>query len=196
MNKSSHDCRQHIIDIAKEIISHKGFSGVGINEILNAAGVPKGSFYYYFASKEAFGVAVLDDFFEQYIALMQQTFAQEGRALDNLLQFWQRWLQTQGDCSATCNKCLVVKLSAEVSDLSVEMRKVLAEGTGQVITLITQMIEKIIAEDALECTHSSAKQMAESLYELWLGASLLTKIQQSSAPLERAYQTTVMLLTH
>ncbi|WP_235330834.1 TetR/AcrR family transcriptional regulator [Pantoea agglomerans] len=44
--------RQHIIDVARAIITHKGYSAVGISEIVKAADIPKGSFYYYFPSKE------------------------------------------------------------------------------------------------------------------------------------------------
>lgn len=54
------DVRQHILDTAKPIMLRKGFSAVGLNEILQAAGVPKGSFYHYFGSKEAFGEALLE----------------------------------------------------------------------------------------------------------------------------------------
>lgn len=51
--RSSHDNRQRVLHVARQIISHKGFSAVGLNEILTAAGIPKGSFYYYFASKKS-----------------------------------------------------------------------------------------------------------------------------------------------
>ena len=40
-------------------MGRKGYSGVGLTEILTAAGVPKGSFYHYFASKDAFGEAMV-----------------------------------------------------------------------------------------------------------------------------------------
>lgn len=54
MNASSGaEVRQHILNIAKPIMLRKGFSAVGLNEILAAAGIPKGSFYHYFGSKEA-----------------------------------------------------------------------------------------------------------------------------------------------
>ena len=49
------DVRQNILQAARPIIGAKGFSAVGLTEILAAAKVPKGSFYYYFTSKEAFG---------------------------------------------------------------------------------------------------------------------------------------------
>ena len=54
------DTRQQILDTARGIIVGKGFSAVGLSEILAAAGVPKGSFYHWFRSKEQFGEALLE----------------------------------------------------------------------------------------------------------------------------------------
>ena len=54
------DVREKILATGQRIIAGKGFSGVGINEILATVGVPKGSFYHYFGSKEAFGEAMLE----------------------------------------------------------------------------------------------------------------------------------------
>ena len=54
--------RQKILDAAQPIMASRGFSAVGINEVLSAASVPKGSFYHYFRSKDAFGQALLEAF--------------------------------------------------------------------------------------------------------------------------------------
>ncbi|MFW1893820.1 TetR/AcrR family transcriptional regulator, partial [Acinetobacter geminorum] len=63
INKSE-TTRQHILDTSFKLVLRKGFGGVGLQEILKACDVPKGSFYHYFASKEAVGGALL----EQYMA--------------------------------------------------------------------------------------------------------------------------------
>ncbi len=47
--------RQHILEAARPLIGQRGFSAVGLAQILEVAGIPKGSFYHYFESKEAFG---------------------------------------------------------------------------------------------------------------------------------------------
>ena len=53
------EARDNIVAVGQRVMAKKGFSAVGLNEILTTAGVPKGSFYYYFASKDAFGDALL-----------------------------------------------------------------------------------------------------------------------------------------
>lgn len=76
MKTSYDDTRQHLLDTGYRIMAVKGFSGVGLNEILQSAGVPKGSFYHYFKSKEQFGQALLEDYFRVYLADMDQRYGQ------------------------------------------------------------------------------------------------------------------------
>lgn len=186
------DTRQHILATGRRIIAGKGFAGVGLNEILNTAGVPKGSFYHYFDSKERYGQALLEDYFAGYLAEIDTLFGSApmtGR--QRLEAYFGQWLNSQG---AACDerKCLVVKLSAEVADLSEPMRATLAQGTAQVIARIADCIRAGTADGSLPPLNAEAT--ARSLYQLWLGASLLAKIERSGAPLEQAMHFTQALL--
>ena len=64
------DVRRHILETGQAIMGGKGFSAVGLTEILNAAGVPKGSFYYYFKSKDD----LLDKFYKIPCGLSMEEF--------------------------------------------------------------------------------------------------------------------------
>ena len=64
--KQFSDTREHLLATGEAIILGKSFSAVGLAEILGAAGVPKGSFYHYFRSKEGYGVELLRRYFETY----------------------------------------------------------------------------------------------------------------------------------
>ena len=77
MNSSlaTRDVKTQILDIAQSTMGSRGFSAVGLNEILKAAQVPKGSFYHYFESKEAFGVALLERYFSRYLAELDELLA-------------------------------------------------------------------------------------------------------------------------
>lgn len=57
--------RERLLDAGVEAFHRRGFNGCGVQEITEAAGVPKGSFYNHFASKEALGAAVLDRYWQQ-----------------------------------------------------------------------------------------------------------------------------------
>src|SRR5690349_22463716 len=58
------DAKEKILSAAHSLIDLRGYSALGVAEICRAAGVPKGSFYYFFESKEALALAVIDEQWE------------------------------------------------------------------------------------------------------------------------------------
>jgi len=99
MTNATNDVRQHILDTARIIIAGKGFSAVGLNEVLQASGVPKGSFYHYFGSKEAFGEALLEDYFADYLASLDNLLSRPDlSAAQRLIAYFEYWLETQAAC--------------------------------------------------------------------------------------------------
>ena len=193
MNIRHDDTRQHIIDTGYRIIAGKGFASVGLNEILTAAGVPKGSFYHYFESKEQYGQALLESYFDDYLGRTAENLGADGTpARDRLLRYWRQWQQYQDeDCDA--RRCLVVKLSGEVADLSDAMRVTLRDGTERIIALIAGCIEEGRADGSLLI--ENARATARTLYQMWLGASLLAKLHRNGEPLNDAMTVTLSLLT-
>jgi len=193
MNTRHDNTRQHILETGLGIFAGKGFASVGLNELLKAAGVPKGSFYHYFESKEQYGQALLEDYFERYLADIDSLFASEAASgHERLMRYWQRWLDRQCDECAE-QKCLVVKLAAEVSDLSDAMRLTLRDGTDRIVDRVAGAIETGIADASLPALE--ARPTAQLLYQLWLGASLLGKLHRNSQALENAMRFTRQLLT-
>ena len=187
------DTRQQIIDVAKKIILGKGFSAVGLNEILIAANVPKGSFYHYFASKEAFGKAMLEDYFNDYIGTVKAVLQDANLShAERLSAYFSHWLSTQLS-DTTQDKCLVVKLSGEVTDLSEAMRQTLQTGTQNVIDLLQTCINEGVVTDALHLTQSP-ETIAKELYYMWLGATLMTKVNHTREALDCAMQATSIRL--
>ena len=182
--------RQSILDTAKPIILGKGFSAVGLNEILVAAAVPKGSFYHYFKSKELFGEALLDSYFRDYLEQLDALLSDPSRtAAERLMSYWQKWLQMQASDGLE-GKCLAVKLGGEVSDLSEPMRMALHRGTDQIIDRLALSIREGIADGSLSAS-LDARHIAQTLYQLWLGATLLTKFRQDRSALDGAMLATL-----
>ena len=187
--EKSNDTRQQIIDVAKTIILGKGFSAVGLNEILTAAAVPKGSFYHYFTSKEAFGNALLSDYFDDYTTKLIKDLQQPNLLpTERLRAYFANWLETQSN-DTTQDKCLVVKLSAEVTDLSESMRSTLQLGTQKVIHLLQACVQEAIDLNTINSA-DPAETIAQELYYMWLGATLMTKVQHTREALECAMRAT------
>src|SRR6195952_5726081 len=97
----STDARENILASGQRLMASKGFSAVGLNEILATAGVPKGSFYHYFGSKDAFGEALLEAYFEGYLADIDKTLAKPGLTMaQRLMNYFASWQDSQSflDC--------------------------------------------------------------------------------------------------
>lgn len=193
MGHEQQDIRQHLLDTGAALILSKGFNPVGLSELLTTAGVPRGSFYYYFASKEQFGEALLERYFSDYLERLDALLLSDGTsARDRIMKYWTRWLEIQGQ--GPCEEqCMVVKLSAEVADLSEAMRASLLRGTNQVLARLTACLEQGVAEGSLAPT-LKPEPTAHALYALWLGASLLTKVRREPSALAVAAATTENLL--
>ena len=185
--------REHILTTGQRIMAGKGFSAVGLKEILDESDVPKGSFYYYFSSKEDFGVALLQHYFDDYLADIDETLQQpEGNHAIRLMRYFEIWRETQSfsDCQG---KCLAVKLGAEVADLSDKMRLTLMKGTAGIISRLADALEAGAAEGSLTLEDEPEK-VAESLYQLWVGASVMVKIVRTVTPFDTAIKMTRQIL--
>ncbi|MEO6321713.1 MAG: TetR/AcrR family transcriptional regulator [Polaromonas sp.] len=193
MSNEHTDVKQHILDTGRTIILGKGFSAVGLNEILATARVPKGSFYHYFKSKESFGEALVNSYVKDYLTHVDKLLQPDGTpAAERLMRYWQSWASTGDDQITECN-CLVVKLSGEVSDMSEAMRVALLRGTNLIIERLGNCILEGLADGSLS-SDFDANQTALTLYELWLGAALLTKVRRERSAMDAAMTATRGLL--
>jgi len=182
------DTREQLLATGEQLCLQRGFTGMGLSELLARAEVPKGSFYYYFRSKEMFGVALLERYFH---ALHQQVEAQlrqgEATPRERLLTHFRQaeWLfREQGHIVG----CLAVKLSAEVCDLSEPMRDALQHGASRIMALYAQTLEAALQQETLLLPHPP-REMAQLIYILWLGASLQSKLCREAQPLRLALST-------
>jgi len=193
MKTKINDTRQHILQVGYQLVVSKGFTAVGLSELLKTADVPKGSFYHYFKSKEQFGEALIQEYFQHYFSRIEALLLQgDGTGFERAIRYFQRWLEVENQ---TCNahKCLVVKLGAEVSDLSEPMREALLTGANKIISTLACCIAQGIADGSIAKQDST--NTAHMLYHLWLGAGLMSKLSQSQTGLQQTLTTTKQILT-
>lgn len=173
-------------------MTRKGYTSVGLAEVLAEADVPKGSFYHYFKSKDDFGQALLEQYLSDYLATLDTLLIGSTPAIERLLSYFRYWASTQ--CSSLpTDKCLVVKLGAEVCDLSEGMRLILDKGTVAVCAKIERCIEEGKADGSITST-AAPGELAELLYQMWLGASLMMKIGKRESAFENSMTMAKQLL--
>lgn len=174
--------RELLLDAGWEVLADRGYNHAGLDTIVQAAGVPKGSFYYYFTSKEEFGLAVLERFAERVAAELGAYLDDPSvRPLERLRRLSLALL----DCleSRGCRRgCLVGNLCQEMSDQSEAFRLkldgIFRDWSGRYAACLRM---------AQEAGELSPELDAEALGEFWLmgwqGALLRAKAARSTAPL-------------
>lgn len=175
--------KSKILETGAEIIHLKGFNHTGIQEILSAAGVPKGSFYHYFKNKEDFGLQVIDHF-TRYFALSCQDILEDAACspLQKISQILQRFIDffRSKDCAYGCP---IGNLSQEMGDLSPPFQAKLKESMDAMVEMYAGIIRE--GQDSAEISpRLNAQKAAEFLVSSWEGALLRMKIEKSLEPLE------------
>ena len=193
MKPQSDSVRDQILASGRTLVAARGFSGMGLAELLKTARIPKGSFYHYFASKEDFGCKLLEQYLDQYVTRLDELLGgdrPDARAA--LMQYWSLWIgtQTSGDART---QCLIVKVGAEVSDISDEMRRILQVGTDTITGRIVQAIADGLDDGSIART-VDPDALGPALYQMWLGASLMAKLSRKPDPLLQAMTATELML--
>lgn len=177
------ETRKLLIDVGTRVIGNQGFNPTGLSTLLQTAGVPKGSFYYYFASKEDFGLAIIDETATEYAELIAG-YLQDERftPLTRIRHYLQSGLERIRD--GQCKRgCLIGTLGQELSTQSETFRARLDgvfEGWKQQFSICLQAA-KTSGELPADV---DVMQLAEFLLSGWQGAILRAKMQQNVAPLE------------
>jgi len=178
--------RQRILETGAEIIHLKGFNHTGIQEILKAAGVPKGSFYNYFKSKEDFGLQVID-YFEGFFASLSREIVEDTtispltrikRLLKTFMAFFESKDFTYG--------CPIGNLSQEMGDLSPSFQVRLKQAMDALVDTYTGMI--VEAQEHGEISKQlDSREAGSFLVSSWQGALIRMKIEINAEPLENHY---------
>lgn len=179
--------RERIIEAGASIIHRRGFNNTGIKEILDAAGVPKGSFYFYFRSKEDFGLQVVDHFNRRFEAMTRQVLGDAGPSplgrLRALLTWFMEFFRAE---SFTCG-CPVGNLAQEMGDLSPAFRDRLKESIDDMAALYSGVLEA--AQRAGEISNDlDVRETAYFIVASWHGALIRMKVAKDIAPLENHYR--------
>ncbi len=172
-----------IIQAGAALLHRKGFNYTGIQDIVTAAGVPKGSFYFYFRSKEDFGLAVIEYFEAFMLKRMDRCLVEADRnPLDSLRVFFDditAFFEEHG-CE---NGCPVGNISQETANVSDRLRERAGEAMNRMKERFRGCVEKAQEQGRLDGS-IDADRMAGFILDGWEGAMLRMKTERSLGPLQ------------
>ena len=179
--------RERLLDAGLETLHRRGFNGCGVQEITDNAGVPKGSFYNHFESKEALGAAVIERYWEQRAgAALRLLKEPDDRPRERLCRYFAALAANMARHAYT-GGCLIGNLGAELSDQS-ELVRV---GVAKVFARWVEALETCIQEGQREGeirADCDAAVLASFLINAWEGALLRAKVVKNGTPFEEFNQ--------
>ena len=174
--------KEKILAHAALIIRQKGFNNTGIQELLRAAGVPKGSFYFYFKSKDDLGLALIDYYGEFFAALSESSLRnQEIPPLQRLEKFFEaRRLLFEQDSSMS--GCPIGNLAQEMGSLNDAFQAKLQRVLNGMQSAIRECVEQALERGEIHA-NLDPEETAHFILNSWEGALLRMKADRSSEPL-------------
>ena len=178
---SVHD---RLLNAGVTVFRKSGFNGCSVQDITEAAGVPKGSFYNHFASKEALGVAALEHYWNENDKTRLQTLDRDDLTpLLRLRTYFDQFTADLAGMDFTCG-CFIGNMTAELSDhsaaVSAQLSTIFVNWTCRVAACIAQ------AQQAGEVSSKADSQLlATFALNAWQGAVLRARVEKSIDPLKQ-----------
>jgi TetR/AcrR family transcriptional repressor of nem operon len=182
MARASH--REKILSEGLKVVHARGYANASVRDIVQAAGVPQGSFTNHFASKEAFGLEVIDLYFENNLETIRQTLHNEALAPLQRLRAYIDAVKHRLSQHGLRNGCLFGNFTAEASDHSELIRQRLLEVFGQVRLALAQCLRAAVKAGELSAS-TDCDEIAAFIVQSMQGANLIAKAERSPLPIER-----------
>jgi len=180
--KPSH--REKILTEGLRVVHERGFGGASVRDIVEAAGVPQGSFTNHFVSKDAFCLEILDLYFKDVRATIQQTLRNDSlpplKRLRAYIDAQIKYLNRIG----WQNGCLIGNFSAEATDHSEVIRKRLVEIYEELRQGFAYCLKAAVKAGELS-RRTDSDEVAGFLIASLQGAILQSKTERSAVPTER-----------
>jgi len=179
--QTHHRTKQLLLDTGLGMLLERGYNDLGIQALLAATELSKGSFYHHFKDKEEFALAVVDHYMENVHAGLDEALLDPSRPpLHRVRRFFdvtQQHYKAQGYMG-----CLLGGLGQELSGVSEVFRKRIAACIGEIAKRLGVCLEAARLEGALP-RDADTKRMANLLVDCWEGAALRSRLQGNASPL-------------
>jgi TetR/AcrR family transcriptional regulator, transcriptional repressor for nem operon len=176
--------RENLLKQGVTLLMQQGYHGTGLKEILDAVQIPKGSFYNYFGSKENFAAEAIQHYINPFIDQLNGHLQNPDHdALSALLCYFNE-LITELEKADYKGGCLLGNLMGEIGDTSELCKTSLQTAVHRYRDLLQTGLIKAQQEGTVR-TDKSAEEMADLLVNMWQGALLRMKIEQSSTPIKQ-----------
>jgi TetR/AcrR family transcriptional regulator, transcriptional repressor for nem operon len=176
--------KENLLSQGVQLLMQQGYHGTGLKEILDAVQVPKGSFYNYFSSKESYAAEVIQHYIDPFITQLENYLNDPGfDGLTALTNYFNELIVALEKAEFK-GGCLLGNLMGEIGDTSDLCQKSLQLAVHRYQSVLAKGLKKAQIEGTVRID-KSADEMADLLVNVWQGALLRMKIEQSVEPLHQ-----------
>jgi TetR/AcrR family transcriptional repressor of nem operon len=189
------DAREKILTAARSLIEARGYSALGVAEICKAAGVPKGSFYHFFASKEALALAVIDEHWAVQLREWTRVLRGDAEPLQRLRRLFEETEAAQRAGQQSCGTvsgCLFGNLTLEMSNQTEGIRDRLKQIFDAQVDLVAAVVAE--AQERGDVTVSGTREAARSVVAQLEGQVLFAKLYNDTGHLDVLWANCLALL--
>ena len=173
--------KDRLLDCGLAMLLERGYNDMGIQALLDAARVPRGSFYHHFRDKEDFALQVLDRYMDGVHAALDQCLGDASRpALERVRGFFEATrdsYRTEGYLG-----CLLGGVGQELSGTSEVFRRRIEDCFGVIAGRIAECLSEACRDGSL-AAGTDCQRMADLLVDCWEGAALRSRLLRDAAPL-------------
>ncbi len=178
------DTRRALVWCGTELLTERGFQVTGIEQVLERVGVPKGSFYHFFANKHDFGEAVIQNYVDYYARKMTRIFDDPSRShlacLRAFVDDAKRGMLKYGFRRG----CLIGNLGQELASLDEPFREQLEAVLRSWERRVAGCLEQAITQGELD-PGADAMALSRFFWIGWEGAVLRAKLTRNADPLDQ-----------
>ncbi len=176
------ELREKLLDQGVALLMEQGYHGTGLQELVRNVGVPKGSFYNYFPSKEAFSAEVVKHYIEPFIRQLDGHLQRPDVSAETALKAYFNEVIEETEQRDFKGGCLLGNLIGEIGDTSDLCQLSLREAVRRYRDKLEEALARAQQEGSFR-KDLDAKDMADFLVNVWQGALLRMKIERSVRPL-------------
>ena len=181
--KQKTEVRTKLLQTGLKLFGENGFNGTGIKEIVDEVGVPKGSFYNYFKSKEDFTVEIIQ-FYSENLSILWDDFIKSGPSEPlGALRHCFEMRMAHHEQSDVRTGCLIGNLAAEICEASDLCRQKMHHATIAWKDRVSKQISQGQAMGTIR-GDISTDALTEYIWNAWEGALLNMKIVNSTTPVK------------
>ena len=189
------DAKNKILTAARSLLEQRGYSALGVAEICKTAEVPKGSFYYFFESKETLALAVIDEQWAAERRDWEGILRGDAEPLERLKQLFEATENRQRNGQESCGVvvgCMFGNLSLEMSNQTDAVRERLQQIFEDQVNLVEATITEALGRGEIEV--ADPREAARSVVAQLEGQVLFAKLYNNTGQLSTLWPNCLALL--